>query len=40
MSGHHQNTELFRSMINRVLEKEIAPFYEQWEEKGIIPRDV
>jgi len=27
-------------MINRVLDKEIAPFYEQWEEKGVIPRDV
>ncbi|WP_098421032.1 acyl-CoA dehydrogenase family protein [Marinobacter sp. LV10MA510-1] len=40
MSGHHQDTELFRSMINRVLDKEIAPFYEQWEEKGVIPRDV
>ena len=27
-------------MINRVLDKEIAPFYEQWEERGVIPRDV
>ena len=27
-------------MINRVLDKEVAPFYEQWEEEAAIPRNV
>ena len=40
MSEHQEDTELFHSMINRVLDKEVAPFYEQWEEETAIPRDV
>ncbi|WP_417515218.1 acyl-CoA dehydrogenase family protein [Marinobacter sp.] len=40
MSGHQEDTELFHSMINRVLDKEVAPFYEQWEEEAAIPREL
>jgi alkylation response protein AidB-like acyl-CoA dehydrogenase len=40
MSGHQEDTELFRVMINRVLDKEVVPFYEQWEEEAIIPREL
>lgn len=36
------NTELeqFRNMVKRFLDKEIKPFYDQWEKDGIIPREV
>ncbi|WP_417501152.1 acyl-CoA dehydrogenase family protein [Marinobacter sp.] len=40
MSGHQEDTALFHEMINRVLDKEIAPHYEQWEEQSAIPRSV
>ncbi|WP_309045255.1 acyl-CoA dehydrogenase family protein [Marinobacter sediminicola] len=40
MSGHQDDTALFHEMINRVLDKEIAPSYEQWEEQSAIPRPV
>lgn len=40
MSGHAEDTELFHNMINRVLDKEIAPFYDQWEDESAIPRSV
>lgn len=32
--------ELFRDNVKRFLEKEIAPFYAQWEKDGLMPRDV
>jgi alkylation response protein AidB-like acyl-CoA dehydrogenase len=40
MSGHQEDIELFHSMINRVLDREIAPFYEQWEEEAATPREL
>ncbi|SHK80018.1 Acyl-CoA dehydrogenase [Marinobacter antarcticus] len=40
MSGHQEDIELFHSMINRVLDKEITPFYEQWEEEAATPREL
>lgn len=40
MSGHQDDTALFHEMINRVLDREIAPHYEQWEEQSAIPRPV
>lgn len=40
MSGHQEDTALFHEMINRFLDKEIAPHYEQWEEQSAIPRSV
>lgn len=38
MSVDEEDTELFHAMINRVLDREVAPFYEQWEEQAAIPR--
>ena len=40
MSEHEEDSELFHSMINRVLDKEVAPFYDQWEEQFAIPRNL
>lgn len=31
--------ELFRDNVKRFLEKEVAPFYAQWEKDGLMPRD-
>lgn len=30
----------FRDMVKRFLDKEIKPYYEQWEKDGLIPREV
>lgn len=30
----------FRDMVKRFIDKEVKPFYEQWEKDGLIPRDV
>lgn len=38
MSGHQDDTALFHEMINRVLDREIAPHYDEWEEQSAIPR--
>lgn len=38
MSGHKEDAVLFQEMINRVLDKEVAPFYDQWERESAIPR--
>ncbi|WP_417421887.1 acyl-CoA dehydrogenase family protein [Halomonas sp.] len=35
-----QATGLFHSMISRCLAQEVAPFYEQWEAEGEIPRSL
>lgn len=40
MSADQEETELFHTMINRVLDREIAPHYEQWEEDAILPRSL
>ena len=32
--------QLFRDMARRAFEKEIAPFYEQWEEDHMVPREL
>ncbi len=32
--------ELFRSSVRKFIEKEIAPFHHQWEEDGIVPREL
>jgi acyl-CoA dehydrogenase len=32
--------ELFRSSVRKFIEKEIAPFHRQWEEEGIVPREL
>ncbi|MET3999813.1 acyl-CoA dehydrogenase family protein [Marinobacterium sp. MBR-109] len=33
-----EELELFREMVLRALEREVAPHYEQWEREGITPR--
>ncbi|WP_101759136.1 acyl-CoA dehydrogenase family protein [Oceanicoccus sp. KOV_DT_Chl] len=38
MPNYDEDTELFKSMINRVLEQEVAPHYEQWEKEHIVPK--
>ncbi|WP_372966117.1 acyl-CoA dehydrogenase family protein [Marinobacter sp.] len=38
MSAEQSEIELFQTMIVRALELEVAPFYEQWEEAGEVPR--
>lgn len=40
MSGQASNEEinLFRDMVLRAMEKEVAPHFEQWEKDGLIPR--
>lgn len=35
-----QTTELFHAMIKRCLSQEVAPFYDQWEAAGEIPRSL
>src|ERR1700757_3885944 len=32
--------ETFRSAVRKFIEKEIAPFHKQWEEAGIVPREL
>ncbi|MBJ6138571.1 acyl-CoA dehydrogenase family protein [Marinobacter litoralis] len=38
MPKEQAEIELFQTMIVRALEQEVAPFYEQWEEAGELPR--
>jgi len=38
MAKEQAEIELFQTMITRALEQEVAPFYEQWEEAGEVPR--
>ena len=32
--------EAFRDTVRRFVDKEIAPFHEDWEEQGVVPRDL
>ncbi|MEK6293553.1 MAG: acyl-CoA dehydrogenase family protein, partial [Paraburkholderia tropica] len=32
--------ELFREQVRRFVEREIAPFHQQWEKDGIVPKSV
>ncbi|GAA0783893.1 acyl-CoA dehydrogenase family protein [Marinobacterium sediminicola] len=36
----NEELELFREMVLRALEREVAPHYEQWEQDGITPREL
>lgn len=40
MTDMNNELEQFRDMVKRFLDKEIKPFYNQWEKDGIIPREV
>ena len=35
-----QELELFRQSLHRFLDQEVAPYYHEWEESGLIPREV
>lgn len=39
-SVQNEDLELFQDMVMRALEQEVAPFYEQWEKDGIVPRQL
>ena len=32
--------EEFRQLVRKVIEREVTPYYEQWREAGIVPRDL
>lgn len=36
----NQDHEAFRSMVQRFIAKEIAPYRDEWEEKGVVPREL
>ena len=36
----NQDHDAFRNTVQRFIAKEIAPFHAQWEEAGIVPRDL
>ncbi|WP_249593889.1 acyl-CoA dehydrogenase family protein [Peribacillus frigoritolerans] len=38
-SFYNDDHEMFRTSIQKFLEKEAAPYFEQWEEEGATPRD-
>ena len=35
-----QEHEMFRASVRKFIEKEIAPFHKQWEETGVVPREL
>jgi len=37
---HDTEFELFRDSYRRFLKEQVAPYYEQWEHEGLIPRDL
>ena len=40
MSEHSSELNLFRDMTRRLLEREVQPHYDQWEQDGIVPRQL
>lgn len=36
----NEEHEMFRDMVRRFIDKEIAPYHEQWEKDGIVPREL
>ncbi len=40
MLKHDEDSELFHTMISRLLEQEVAPHYEAWEATGATPRSI
>lgn len=39
-SVYREDHEQFRTQVRRFIEKEITPFYADWEEQGIVPKSV
>lgn len=41
MSEYDQSEiQLFKDNVNKFIDKEIEPYYEQWEDEGIVPREL
>jgi acyl-CoA dehydrogenase-like protein len=40
MTSAYPDVQLFRDMIVRALELEIAPHYQDWEDAGAMPRSI
>ena len=40
MLGYDADLELFRDNFRRFMGEHIAPFYDQWEREGLMPRSV
>ena len=38
MSAQDEDKQLFHSMISRIIDKEIAPFYDEWEKAHCVPK--
>ena len=38
--NNNEELDIFRGMVKKALEKEIAPFHADWEKAGILPRDM
>lgn len=36
----NEEHEMFRDAVRKFIDKEIAPYHEQWEKDGVVPRDV
>ena len=36
----NEDHESFRDMVRRFVEKEVAPYHAQWEEAGVVPREL
>lgn len=36
----NEEHDLFRAAVQKFIEKEVAPFHEQWEKDGIVPREL
>ncbi len=36
----NEEHDLFRAAVQKFIEKEVAPFHEQWEKEGIVPREL
>ena len=37
---YREDHEQFRTQVRRFVEREIMPFYAEWEEQGIVPKSV
>ena len=40
MSEQNEELDLFRDMVLRFLEQEIAPHFEEWEKNHMMPREI
>jgi len=38
--NNNEELDIFRDMVKKALQKEIAPFHEQWEKGGCLPREM